>query len=90
MLRPYTHWDAPLHCPDQARSQKQLNIKPPPIPDPSHWGALLGNIAIREESSRKVDRSRVSFDIYAWGRKMRVDIAKKSFENYLWAAMARR
>ena len=68
-------------------AEGMLGNKPPLIPYPSHWVALLGNVAIREESSGKVDRSRVSFDIYTWGRKMRVDIAKKSFENYFWAAI---
>jgi len=65
-----------------------LGNKPPLIPDPSHWVALLGNIAIQQESSASGDRDRVSFDIYTWGRKMRVDLAKNSFKNYFWAAIA--
>lgn len=39
-------------------------------------------------SSSKGDRSRVSFDVYTWGKKMRVDIPKSSFENYFWVAIA--
>ncbi|MEG4391202.1 hypothetical protein [Microcoleus sp. BROC3] len=60
------------------------------IPDPNHWVALLGNIAIQEESSGNVDRDLVSFDVYTWGKKMRVDIAKISFQNNFSAAIARR
>ncbi|MEG4805162.1 hypothetical protein QUB63_31550 [Microcoleus sp. ARI1-B5] len=71
-------------------AEGMLGNQPPLIPYPSHWVALLGNIAIDEGSSSKGDRSRVSFDIYTWGRKMHVDIAKKSFENYFWAAIAGR
>ncbi|MEG4319244.1 MULTISPECIES: hypothetical protein [unclassified Microcoleus] len=71
-------------------AEGMLGNKLPLLPYPSHWVALLGNVAIQEESSAQGDRSRVSFDIYTWGRKMRVDIAKKSFENYFWVAIAGR
>ena len=69
-------------------AEGMLGNKPPLIPYPSHWVALLGNIAIEDESARKGDRSRVSFDVYTWGKKMRVDIPKSSFENYFWVAVA--
>jgi hypothetical protein len=69
-------------------SEAMLGNKPPLIPYPSHWVALLGNILIPEGGVDKGDRDRVSFDVYTWGRKMRVDIAKGSFEKYFWAAVA--
>ncbi|WP_293131615.1 hypothetical protein [Microcoleus sp. bin38.metabat.b11b12b14.051] len=69
-------------------AEGMLGNKPPLIPYPSHWVALLGNIAIEDESARKGDRARVSFDVYTWGKKMRVDIPKSSFENYFWVAVA--
>ncbi|MCC3404926.1 MAG: hypothetical protein JGK17_04910 [Microcoleus sp. PH2017_10_PVI_O_A] len=71
-------------------AEGMLQNKPPLIPYPSHWVALLGNVAIDEGSDRKGDRSRVSFDVYTWGRKMRVDIPKNSFENYFWVAITGR
>lgn len=71
-------------------AEGMLQNKPPLIPYPSHWVALLGNVAIDEGSVGKGDRSRVSFDVYTWGRKMRVDIPKSSFENYFWVAITGR
>jgi hypothetical protein len=71
-------------------AEGMLGNQPPPIPYPSHWVVLLGNIAILDGNSGKVDRTRVSFDVYTWGRTMRVDISKTSFEKYFWAAIAGR
>jgi len=71
-------------------AEGMLGNKPPPIPDPSRWAVLWGNIAVQDESLGKSDRARVSFDVCTWGRKMRVDIAKGCFENYFWAAVAGR
>jgi hypothetical protein len=69
-------------------AEGMLGNKPPPIPYPSHWVALLGNMVIQEGNFGKSDRDRVSFDIYTWGRKMRVDIARGAFESYFWVAVA--
>jgi len=69
-------------------AEGMLGKKLPLIPYPSHWVALLGNITIQEGSSGNVNRDRVSFDVYTWGKKMRVDLAKNSFKNYFWAAIA--
>jgi hypothetical protein len=71
-------------------AEGMLGNQPPPIPYPSHWIVLLGNIAISEGNFGKLDRACVSFDVYTWGRQMRVDIAKDSFEKYFWAAVAGR
>lgn len=71
-------------------AEGMLGNQPPPIPYPSHWIVLLGNIAISEGNFGKLDRPRVSFDVYTWGRQMRVDIAKDSFEKYFGAAVAGR
>ncbi len=64
-------------------AEGMLGNKPPLIPYPSHWVALTGNMVIQ-------DRDRVSFDVYTWGKQMRVDLPKSSFEKYFWIAIAGR
>ncbi|MEZ2230250.1 hypothetical protein [Microcoleus sp.] len=69
-------------------AEGMLGNNPPLIPYPSHWVALLGNMTIPAGNLANSDRERVSFDVYSWGKKMRVDLPKKSFENYFWVAIA--
>jgi hypothetical protein len=50
-----------------------------PIPYPSHWVTLLGNIAITQDT--------VSFDIYTWAQSMRLSMDTASFRRYFWATV---
>jgi hypothetical protein len=50
----------------------------PPVPFPSHWVALLGNVAVGD---------RVSFDLYTWSKKLHVDLDVSSFKQYFWASV---
>jgi hypothetical protein len=56
-----------------------LTAIPPPIPFPSHWVALLGDITIQGD--------RVSFDIYTWSKKLHLELDQTSFKKYFWACV---
>jgi hypothetical protein len=60
-------------------AEGMLQNSPPPIPFPSHWIALLGNVAITNQQ--------VGFDVYTWSKKLHVDLDMSSFKKYLWAAV---
>jgi hypothetical protein len=52
---------------------------------PSHWVTILGNLSI--ESPTRTSRrkqSRVEFDIYSWGRKIRVNTDAATIGDYFW------
>ena len=50
-----------------------------PIPLPNHWVALLGNLQIQN--------GRVAFDVYSWGKKMRVDVTEGVFKKSFWGVV---
>lgn len=60
-------------------AEGMLQTNPPPIPFPSHWIALLGNVL--------VTNSQVSFDIYTWSKKLHLDLDLPSFKKYFWATV---
>ena len=60
-------------------AEGMLQTNPPPIPFPSHWIALLGNVSVAN--------SQVSFDIYTWSKKLHLDLDLSSFKKYFWAAV---
>lgn len=65
-----------------------LSNSPPPIPFPSHWVALAGDVSIQTGSFTKPGR--ISFDIFTWARKMHIDVAEGPFKSYFWAAVTGR
>jgi len=56
-----------------------LTDKPPLLPLPTHWIAITGNISIQPGT--------VSFDIYTWSRKMRLQMDQATFKKYFWAVV---
>ncbi len=60
-------------------AEGMLETNPPPIPFPSHWIALLGNVSVAN--------NQVSFDIYTWSKKLHLDLDLSSFKKYFWAAV---
>jgi hypothetical protein len=58
-------------------AEGMLAGQPPLIPYPSHWVSLLGNISVQRDS--------VTFDIYTWSQKMRLQLDPSSFKKNLWA-----
>ena len=56
--------------------------KPPAIPYPSHWVALLGNLSL------ETDRNLISFDVYTWGKQMSVTINLDLFKLHFWEVVA--
>jgi hypothetical protein len=60
-------------------AEGMLQATPPPIPFPSHWIVLLGNI--------KIQGDRVSFDIYTWSKKLHLDLDQGAFKKYFWACV---
>jgi hypothetical protein len=60
-------------------AEGMLQNSPPPIPFPSHWIALLGNVSVAN--------NQVGFDVYTWSKKLRIDIDMPSFKKYFWAAV---
>ena len=52
---------------------------------PSHWVTILGNICIESPTQiTKNKRTRVEFDIYSWGRKIRVNTDASTIKDYFW------
>jgi hypothetical protein len=60
-------------------AEGMLAAKTLPIPFPSHWIALLGNITIQGD--------RVSFDVYTWSKKLHLEMDQTSFKKYFWACV---
>ncbi len=60
-------------------AEGMLSDSPPPIPFPSHWIALLGNLTIQGNT--------ISFDIYTWSKKMHLQMDLNSFKKYFWATV---
>jgi len=46
---------------------------------PNHWVALLGNSSLQN--------GRVAFDVYTWGRMMRVDVTEAKFKENFWGVV---
>lgn len=60
-------------------AEGMLGNKPPLVPFPSHWVALLGNIAVKGDP--------VTFDLYTWSQSLRLTMDAGSFKKYLWATV---
>ena len=58
-------------------AEGMLTDNPPPIPFPSHWVGVLGNISVQSNP--------VHFDIYTWSKQMRLTMDAGAFKKYLWA-----
>ncbi len=56
-----------------------LENNPPPVAFPSHWVSLLGDVVIAQ--------NRVSFDIYTWSKRLKVDLDLPTFRKYFWATV---
>lgn len=56
-----------------------LQDKAPPVPFPSHWIVLLGNI--------QVSTNPVSFDLYTWSQKLTLSVNLDDFKKYFWASV---
>jgi hypothetical protein len=52
---------------------------PPPIPLPTHWITIMGNL--------RVQKNTIDFDIYTWARKMHLEMDLGSLKKYLWAVV---
>lgn len=55
--------------------------KPPAIPYPSHWVALLGNLSLE-------DNNLISFNVYTWGKMMTITINLDLFKIHFWEVVA--
>lgn len=52
---------------------------------PNHWVTILGNISIDSVSQvAKKKRAIVNFDIYSWGRKIKVNTDAAAIRDYFW------
>lgn len=60
-------------------AEGMLGNKPPLVPFPSHWIALLGNISVQGNP--------VTFDIYTWSKQLRLTMDTGLFKKYLWATV---
>ncbi len=60
-------------------AEGMLTDRPPLLPLPTHWIAIVGNIAIQPDA--------IAFDIYTWSRKMRLQMDPTSFKKYFWAVV---
>lgn len=60
-------------------AEGMLSDKPPMLPLPTHWIGLVGNIVIQPGT--------ITFDIYTWSKKMRLQMDHASFKKYLWAVV---
>lgn len=60
-------------------AEGMLSDKPPLVPFPSHWIALLGNVVIQAEA--------IEFDIYTWSKQMRLKMELGEFKKYFWATI---
>jgi hypothetical protein len=65
-------------------AQGLLGNNPPPLPYPTHWITLLGNISIRKGLWWKHNSDRISMDVYTWGSKRHIDKDEGPFEAYFW------
>lgn len=60
-------------------AEGMLGDNSPLIPFPSHWIAILGNIAVQSDP--------VNFDIYTWSKQMHLAMDSGSLKKYLWATV---
>jgi hypothetical protein len=52
---------------------------------PNHWVTIVGNISIEPPTKiTKNKHSRVEFDIYSWGRKIRVSTDTATIKDFFW------
>jgi hypothetical protein len=64
-----------------------LGDKPPRVMVPNHWVTLVGNTEIQKGSFWKHDSGHVSFDIFTWAKKVRVDVPEGRFEDAFWGVV---
>jgi hypothetical protein len=52
---------------------------------PNHWVTILGNISVETFTKiSKHNQSRIEFDIYSWGRKIRVNTDPATIKDFFW------
>ena len=64
-----------------------LSDTPPKIMVPNHWVTLVGNTDIQKGTFWRHDSGQVSFDIFTWARKVRVDVPEGRFEDAFWGVV---
>lgn len=58
----------------------------PTVTIPNHWVALAGNINIEKGFGRH-DSGQVSFDVFTWAKKVRIDVSEGVFEDGFWGVV---
>jgi hypothetical protein len=52
---------------------------------PNHWVTMLGDLSIEPPTKiTKYKQSRVTFDIYSWGRKIQVNTDSATIKDFFW------
>jgi hypothetical protein len=64
-----------------------LSDTPPRVTVPNHWVTLVGNTEIQKGSFWRHDSGHVSFDIFTWAKKVRVDVPEGRFEDSFWGVV---
>ena len=64
-----------------------LSDTPPKVTVPNHWVTLVGNTDIQKGSFWRHDSGHVSFDIFTWAKKVRVDVPEGRFEDSFWGVV---
>ncbi|MDT9177877.1 MAG: hypothetical protein P5683_10440 [Limnospira sp. PMC 1279.21] len=60
-----------------------LKNKPPLIPYPSHWVAVVSAMDFTDTNSPQL----IDFQVYSWGQKMRVTATPQAFSLHFWEAI---
>jgi hypothetical protein len=64
-----------------------LSPTPPPVMAPNHWVTLVGNIEIKKGTFGRHDSGQVSFDVFTWAKKVRIDVSEGVFEDAFWGVV---
>lgn len=64
-----------------------LGDTPPKVMVPNHWVTLVGNTDIQKGNFWRHDSGHVSFDIFTWAKKVRVDVPEGRFEDAFWGVV---
>lgn len=64
-----------------------LSKMPPKVMAPNHWVALVGNIDIKKGTFGNHDSGQVSFDVFTWAKKVRIDVNEGVFEDAFWGVV---
>lgn len=60
-----------------------LKNKPPLIPYPSHWVAVVSGMDFTDTNYRQL----IDFEVYSWAQKMRVTATPQAFSLHFWEAI---